>query len=101
MKRVFYLGVTVSIIALSGCATAPHATSSADDGISPWLCLVGGSLVGGHLETFNRRRSLENLERFINGAIIGGAIGYFACRGQDDTEPVVFGDTASTNDKLD
>ena len=98
MKRIFHLGAACGAIALSGCSIAPHATSDGDSGISPFWWLAGGSLVGAGLAEATNN---DDERSHVVGAVIGGAISYFAC--EDDAEPAAIGDADGdgVNDNLD
>ena len=96
MKRIFHLGITVGVVALSGCAIAPN-TGSETDLESLW-CLVGGNLLGSALAVATDN---DDERSVVVGSIVGGAIGYFACK--DDAKPPMFGDADGdgVNDNLD
>lgn len=96
MKRIFHLGITVGVVALSGCAIAPN-TGSETDLESLW-CLVGGNLLGSALAVATDN---DDERSVVVGSTVGGAIGYFACK--DDAKPPMFGDADGdgVNDNLD
>lgn len=101
MKSSLALSAALCAAVLAGCAT-PNAVkepvnSAAAEGRqwfrNPYICAAGGALVAGGVA------STENKEAALIGAVIGGAVGYFACNWEEKGPPDADGD--GVPDKVD
>lgn len=102
MKSVFaFAAIGVMVAALTGCAVPGGIKDPVNDVAAqgreafkqPWICAVGGALVAGGLA------STESKNAGLIGAVVGGAIGYFACN--FESRPEADGDKDGVPDNID
>ncbi len=104
MKSVFALATTgVLVAALAGCAVPGSIKEPVNDVAAqgrevfkqPWICALGGALVAGGLA------GTQNAEAGLIGAVVGGALGYFACDFERKPAPALDGDKDGVPDTID
>lgn len=104
MKSVFALATTgVLVAALAGCAVPGSIKEPVNDVAAqgrevfkqPWICALGGALVAGGLA------GTQNKEAGLIGAVVGGALGYFACDFERKPAPALDGDKDGVPDTID
>ncbi|MEO8038801.1 MAG: OmpA family protein [Betaproteobacteria bacterium] len=107
MKLPTHLSAAVVLLALvSGCASTGssmkesknavvHAYKTGEDSkvLQPWVCAVAGALIAGGLA------STENRESAAIGAVVGGGLGWWACRSME--KPLPDADKDGVPDKVD
>lgn len=94
MKSSLALSAALCAVVLAGCATPnaikePYNKAAAQGRqwfSNPYICAAGGALVAGGAA------STENKEAALIGALIGGAVGYFACNWEQKGPPDADGD---------
>jgi outer membrane protein OmpA-like peptidoglycan-associated protein len=107
VKSLSHLTAAGLLVALaSGCASTGntmkesrgallHAYKTGEDSkiAQPWICAVAGALVAGGLA------STENKESAAIGAVVGGGLGWWACRSME--KPLPDADQDGVPDKVD